>query len=303
MHSYLQLRLFQRLIYYMRLLITSLVLSTLAAFASAQQPSSPRGQQQDAAAHAYLGFDLNDYPGDQALPPLRQRFSFIGYWLNNPPGDQQNSWQGKREVLLRQGFGFLVLFNGRLDAEITKAQKSGTAPADLGKRDAAAAIAAAQREHFPPDTILFLDQEEGGRLLPEQANYLFAWTEAVARSDYRPGVYGSGQPVNEGHGHTITTAEDIRSQVAAKHLHPISLWVAQDECPPSNGCVMNPPPLSASGTADAAVWQYAQSPQRKSYTRACARTYAADGNCHVSGAADLPIDLNTAASPDPSHGR
>lgn len=286
----------------MRLPITSLVLFVLAASASAQQPAVAH-RQQTGVAHAYVGFDLNDYPGDQALPALRQHFSYIGYWLNNPPGEQQNNWQGKREVLLRQGFGFLVLFNGRLDHEITRAQKSGTTPAALGRADAAAAVAAAKREGFPGNTILFLDQEEGGRLLPEQAEYLLAWTEAVAHSGYLPGVYGSGQPVKEEHGHTITTAEDIRSQVAAKHLYPVALWVAQDACPPSNGCVLEPPPLAASGTADAMVWQYAQSPQRKAYTRACSRTYSEDGNCHVPGAADLPIDLNTAASPDPSHGR
>lgn len=286
----------------MRLLITSLVLFVLATSASAQQPAVAH-RQQTGVAHAYVGFDLNDYPGDQALPALRQHFSYIGYWLNNPPGEQQNNWQGKREVLLRSGLGFLVLFNGRLDHEITRAEKSGTAPAALGRADAAAAVAAAKREGFPRNAIIFLDQEEGGRLLPEQAEYLLAWTEAVAHSGYRPGVYGSGQPVKEEHGHTITTAEDIRSQVAAKHLHAVTLWVAQDSCPPSNGCVLNPPPLSNSGTADAAVWQYAQSPQRRSYTRACSRTYSEDGNCHVPGAADLPIDLNTAASPDPSHGR
>ena len=31
------------------------------------------------------------------------------------------------------------------------------------------AAAAAAREGFPPDIVIFLDQEEGGRLLPEQA--------------------------------------------------------------------------------------------------------------------------------------
>lgn len=301
MPSYLQLRLFQRLTFYMRLLITSLVLFTLAASVSAQRPAPVH--QRPSAAHTYLGFDLNDYPGDQALSALRQHFSFAGYWLNNPPGDQQNNWQGKRDVLLRNGFGFLVLFNGRLDDELTKSRRSGTAPAALGKSDAAAAIAAAQRERFPPNTIIFLDQEEGGRLLPEQADYLFAWTEAVARSDYRPGVYGSGQPVNEGRGHTITTARDISQHVATQHLHPIVLWVAQDACPPSNGCVLNGLPPAASGTSDAAIWQYAQSPRRKPFTAACAKTYAKDGNCHVPGALDLPIDLNTANSSDPSHGR
>ncbi|MEO6817847.1 MAG: glycoside hydrolase domain-containing protein [Edaphobacter sp.] len=306
MPPYLQLRLFQRLTFYMRLLITSFVLFVFAACASAQAPSASH-RQRSGAAHAYVGFDLNDYPGDQALVSLRQHFSFAGYWLNTPPGERadakQNSWNGKRDLFIRNGFGFLVLFNGRLDDEITKLQRSGTAPAALGKSDAAAAIAAAQRERFPRNTIIFLDQEEGGRLLPEQAGYLFAWTEAVAGSGYRPGVYGSGQPVKEGHGHTITTAEDIRDHVAAQHLHEIGLWVTQDACPPSNGCVLNGLPVAASGTPDAVAWQYAQSPQRKNLTAACARTYTRDGNCRVPGAADLPIDLNVASSPDPSHGR
>ncbi len=302
MPPYPQLRLFQRLTFYMRLLITSFALFVFAASASAQPPSVSH-RQRSGAAHAYLGFDLNNYPGDQALPALRQHFSFAGYWLNTPPGAQRNGWQGKRDLLLRNGFGFLVLFNGRLDDEITKAQKSGTPPAVLGKSDAAAALAAAHREHFPQNTILFLDQEQGGRLLPEQVGYLFAWTEVVASSGYRPGVYGSGQPVNEGHGHTITTAEDIRSHVAAEHLHEIALWVAQDSCPPSNGCVLNALPVAASGTPDAVAWQYAQSPRRKSSTAACASTYARDGNCEVPGVPDLAIDLNAAGSPDPSHGR
>ncbi len=278
----------------MRTLIASLSLLAFATLAAAQTPR---------AAHAYVGFDLNDYPGDPSLPTLRQHFSFAGYWLNNPPGEQKNSWQGKREALLRQGFGFLVLFNGRLDAEIVKAQKTGTAPATLGKDDAASAIMAAHREGFHGGAILFLDQEEGGRLLPEQASYLFAWTEAVARSSYRAGVYASGQPVDEGHGQSITTARDILSHVAAQHLHEIALWVAQDACPPSNGCSLQPPALDASGTPDAAVWQYAQSPRRKSITAACAQTYAGDGNCHAPGLPGLSIDLNTSASPDPSHGR
>jgi hypothetical protein len=289
----------------MRLLITSLAVllfSTLTA--PAQQPATaPSHSNTQQTAQTYIGFDLNDYPGDDALPALRRNFSFVGYWLNNPPGDSQNNWQGKRDILLHQGFGFLVLFNGRLDNAITKSQKSGTPPATLGKNDAAAAIAAAQREHFPSGTILFLDQEEGGRLLTEQAAYLLAWTEAVAHSTYLPGVYASGQPVHDGPGQTITTAQDIRHYVATQHLHEIALWIAQDACPPSNGCTLQPPPLAASGTPDIAVWQYAQSPQRKSITRACAKTYGHDGNCHIAGSPNLLLDLNTAPSADPSHGR
>src|SRR5256885_3970033 len=41
---------------------------------------------------AYLGFDRNDYPGDQYLPLLRKTFRFTGYWLNRPPGATTNTW-------------------------------------------------------------------------------------------------------------------------------------------------------------------------------------------------------------------
>lgn len=285
----------------MRLSIAMFAALLLIAAAPAQQPAAkPR---QSGAATLYRGFDRNDYPGDDVLPALRRQFSFAGYWLNNPPGARQNSWLGKRETLLRAGFGFLVLFNGRLDAEIVKAQRSGTSPAALGRSDAAAATAAARREHFPARTLLFLDQEEGGRLLPEQAAYLFAWTDAVGRSGFRPGVYASGQTVNEGHGQTITTAQDIRSHVMAEHLSHIALWIAQDACPPSNGCTMQTAAPASSGTPDAAVWQYAQSPRRKAFTSTCARTYAANNNCYVPGVPRVYLDLDAAESADPSHGR
>ena len=88
-----------------------------------------------------------------------------------------------------------MLANGRLEAEIKKAKRSGTAPSALGEKDAADAAAAARSEHFPPHTILFLDQEEGGRLTDDQSAYLLGWTEAVGRSGYLPGVYASGQAV------------------------------------------------------------------------------------------------------------
>src|SRR5262249_54081547 len=147
------------------------------------------------------------------------------------------------------------------------------------------------------------DQEEGGRLLPEQAAYLFAWTEAIAASPYLPGVYLSGQPVEDSPGKTITTTQDVREQVAAKHLHPVALFVYQDACPPSNGCTLTPPPITAAGTPDIAAWQYAQSPRRPDIPHACAKTYAADGNCYVPGLPGIFLDLSLATSDDPSHGR
>lgn len=262
-----------------------------------------------AVAGGYRGFDSNDYPGDATMADMHHTFAFMGYWLTNPPGENADSWLGKRALLRQQGWGFLVLANGRLDAEILKAQKHGTAPADLARQDATVAVAAARSEGFPAHTILFLDQEEGGRLLDEQAAYLLAWTEAVAASDYRPGVYASGQPVHDGPGQTITTLDDIRSHVTAGHLHPIALFDAQDACPPAPGCTLDARPLSASGEltlspgGDLVAWQYSQSPRRPELTRACTKTYAADGNCYAPGFPTVLLDLDLASSPDPSHGR
>jgi hypothetical protein len=254
----------------------------------------------------YVGFDANDYPGDDQLPALRKQFSFTGYWLTNPPGADHNPWVGKRNLLLQNGFGFLVVANGRLDKEVLKAQKTGKSPAAFAREDAATAVAAARREGFPAGTILFLDQEEGGRLLDEQADYLLAWTEAVAGTAYRPGVYASGQPVPDGKSATITTIQDVRQRVVAGHLHAIAFWDAQDACPPAPGCTVQPDkvrPPDESGTPSLDVWQYAQSPRRKSITQACGLTYSRDGNCYAPSLGHYQLDLDVSTSPDPSHGR
>src|SRR5580698_1000012 len=122
----------------MRMVIPTLALAVISGIVcAAQQPAVAHD-----ATHNYVGFDTNSYPGDAALPALRKHFAFAGYWLTNPPGDHQNSWTGKRQALLRNNFGFLVLANGKLEAEITKAKKRGTSSSALGQKDADAAIAA-----------------------------------------------------------------------------------------------------------------------------------------------------------------
>ncbi len=288
--------------------VFAVLLRTSAKSENRMSASSEGAPAAGQATGEFVGFDRNEYPGDSRLRGLHKHFAFAGYWLNNPPGASANTWAGKRQAVRDAGFGFLVLWNGRLDAALLRAQRAGTAPASLGQRDGAAAIEAARREGFSTGTILFLDQEEGGRLLPEQAAYFFGWTEQVAASAYKSGAYLSGQPSPDGTGAgwaklTITTAEDVRRQVAARHLHPVVFWVAQDACPPAPGCVARAPQLKDSGTADAVVWQYAQSPRRPELTRSCAATYAADGNCYGGASQDLTLDLNVARSTDPSHGR
>ena len=298
----------------------------IAAELSAGQPipgESRPGESRPGELHpgsatrtsSFVGFDRNDYPGDDRLAELHRSFAFAGYWLNAPPGETASSWTGKRRTLRDAGFGFLVLFNGKLEAQIKKA---GGSPAALGKADASTAIAAASAEGFPKGATIFLDQEEGGRLTDPQAAYFFGWTEAVAASVYRPGAYLSGQLSPDGTGADgklvfISTAQDVREHIAASGtiapgkaaapLHGIVFWVYQDACPPAPGCVLAAPRLADSGTLDAAVWQYAQSPRRPAFARSCASTYAADNLCYAGATKDLFVDLNVAASADPSSGR
>lgn len=259
----------------------------------------------------FAGFDRNDYPGDAALPALRQSFRYTGYFLNNPPGEQQNSWTGKRALLKQNGFGFLVLFTGRLYAEL-----KGKDAAAVGAEDGKAAAAAAMREGFARGTLIFLDQEEGGRLLAEQATYLFAWADAVRAAGGRAGVYCSAIDVPDGNS-TISTARDIveRENALAKNSakgksaarERLRLWIANDQCPPSPGCALTHPPLTAASPGELsgsiAAWQYAQSPRRGQFTAACPANYAPDGKCYASGlpqSASSFVDLDVADSPDPS---
>ncbi|MGC1462311.1 MAG: glycoside hydrolase domain-containing protein [Terracidiphilus sp.] len=264
------------------------------------------------AQREYAGFDRNDYPGDAALPALRKSFHYTSYWLNNPPGEQRNSWAGKRALLKQDGFGFLVLFNGRTDAQL-----KGVNAAAVGTADGKAAVAAATHEGFPAHVIIFLDQEEGGRLLPEQAGYLFAWVDAVRGSGARAGVYCSGIDVPDGSG-TISTARDIverenaqvKESSKGKGAERLKLWIANDQCPPSPGCNVMPPHLNEGVAAEVAgsalVWQYALSPRRAQFSAGCPANQVSDGKCYAPGlaqSADTFVDLDTADSADPSEGR
>jgi len=239
--------------------------------------------------------DRNDYPGDASMAALRKGFEFTGYWLNNPPGDDRNTWQGKRQTLQKMGYGFLLLFNGR---EYVQLKASGNA-ARLGASDATVAVQAAKREGFPASAILYLDQEQGGRMLPEQRAYIHAWVDGVTGAGYRAGIYCSGIAFRESSSVYVVTADDIREHAGGREIH---FFVSNDQCGPSPGCVLSSlsPAESGSGFADA--WQFAQSPRRPEMTAACRQTYARDGNCYAPGSS-VYVDLDTATSSDPSHAR
>jgi len=265
-----------------------------------------------AQSTSYLGFDRNDYPGNANLKALRKTFSYTGYWLNNPPGENSNTWVGHRAAVEAAGFGFLVLFNGRLYAELKAVDNA----VRLGKSDAANAVASARREGFPSGTIIFLDQEQGGRMLPEQKAYIYSWVDGVTAQGFRAGVYCSGIPAKDDG--DVVTAKDIREHAAdavpdslagksAGATRQIVFWAINDACPPAPGCAFpeHPPNPARSGVYFAEVWQYAQSPRRKDVAAHC-MNYNRNGSCYPPGipqSENLYVDVDSSTSPDPSQGR
>jgi hypothetical protein len=257
----------------------------------------PGSHQTREAGKTFLGFDSNQYPGDDALPLLHKTFSFTSYWIGPPPEEKRSTWLGKRSLLQSRGFGFVVLFNGRGSRNL----KSATDARQKGALDGENAIKFARQEGFSLQTIIFLDIEEGGRLPAAYHEYVKAWIDALEKANFRAGAYCSAMPVNEGHVVSITTAKDLLDHLNGRKL---ILWVYNDACPPSPGCVFpqTPPAMAQSGFPQAAVWQYAQSPRRKEFTAQCAATYAADGNCYAPGDSTHKwfLDANVAASSNPS---
>ena len=280
----------------MRLLI--LIAALFVLLAVPRKVSDPSASP--SADSAYLGFDLNIYPGDGALATLRKDFSFIGYWLSPPPEAKENTWLGKREIIKSRGFGFALLYTGpqskQLKSEAAARQKAATAAQD--------AVAHAKKEQFAPGAIIFLDVEEGGRLPASYHAYLQSWVDQLVSAGYRAGVYCSGIPVSEGRNVTIITADDIRNHIGAREL---TYWTFNEACPPSPGCALpHPPPApSRGGVPYAAIWQFVRSPRVKESTARCAATYAHDGNCYApsDSAHAWLLDMNAATSADPSGGR
>jgi hypothetical protein len=275
-----------------RILVPSFFLSAFAVLLVLPDRSNTHPAQT-----SYLGFDLNEYPGDNSLPALRKTFSFGSYWLGPPPGYKTTDWLGKRALMQSHGFGFVVLYNGRM----TRNLKSLADANQKGSLDAERAAKLARQEGFPNGTIIFLDIEEGGRLSDNYHDYVHAWIDTLAKENFRAGAYCSGVLLPDGPGRTITSAQDLSDRLGARKL---AFWIFNDVCPPAPGCVFpqTAPAVAQGGFPEAAVWQYAQSPRRKDRTSHCVATYAPDGNCYAPGdtARKWFLDANVATTANPS---
>src|ERR1700752_697523 len=194
--------------------LPSLFVALLLVFSAGMFIAASRSKTEPARATSFLGFDANDYPGDDALPILRKTFSFASFWLGPPPGEKRNTWLGKRPVLESRGFGFLVLYNGRDSRKL----KTVAGARQKGVLDAQSASKVARQEGFPSRTVIFLDIEEGGRLPESYHEYVRTWFDEVAPAQFLGGADCSAITVDECHGNGITTVKALLDQLGGCKL-------------------------------------------------------------------------------------
>ena len=152
-------------------------------------------------ALTYLGMDRNDYLATLTCRYLRKTFAFTGYWLNTPPGAGRNTWTGKRVHLKRWDTDS---FCSSMDVNTKNSKPRAMRAVSVPRRSRSRRTA--ESDGFPKRTIIFLDQEQGGRMLPEQRAYIHAWIDGVVKGGYGGGVYCSGIAYRESSKDPVVTA-------------------------------------------------------------------------------------------------
>lgn len=221
---------------------------------------------------SYAGFDTYGYPGMAVMSWLRghSNLCWIGFYLKSP-SHPDASFMTRRAELVAMGWGFAPIYVGQQVVgpgvhAVTAAQ---------GKIDGADAAAKMGQCGFPPGSHCYLDLENGPPDTASEDAYVGAWIDALIAGDYGPGVYCSYQ---------------LASRIAA--LRPnagVRLWVFHVPSTAAHvfdGPNFPTPALASSGYAAAYIWQRDD-----------------EARIGVSNDGKVPrlgVDLNVAASPDPS---
>jgi hypothetical protein len=187
-----------------------------------------------------MGFDTHTYPGDKTMTAWKAApgapYRWVGYYLP-APCHRDRSWTGKRQTLVDMGWGLAVVYVGQQTwgrnprqlspARITaivnskKPCNADLLTADRGRADADDAIAATEREGFPPRSIVFLDIERMEKMPAAMRFYYRAWTSRMLEDGrYRPGVYV--------HAHNAQAVyDDFKAEFAAAGVNEEPrIWVA-----------------------------------------------------------------------------
>jgi Domain of unknown function (DUF1906) len=140
----------------------------------------------------FAGFDIDQYPGDEAMASLKAltNLSFCGYYLGPAPSHEDNGWMGKQAMLRAQGWGFLPTYVGRQivgpGAQLDVANATAQGYADGG--NAADLLVG---DSWAPQSYCYLDLENGPPLGAPQRAYIVAWASQIRARGFLPGVYCS----------------------------------------------------------------------------------------------------------------
>lgn len=209
------------------------------------------------------GLDTSRFPGFDAMAAARKLgFAVTGYYLR-APSHPDPSWSGKRSGLVQQGWGFLPVYVG----QETVGPGSHVVTPEQGAIDGAEAAERMHAEGFAPGSMVFLDLENGPPFGGRQPAYVSAVLAAIASADMVGGVYASHY---------------MAPYIAQAHPG-VPIWVVKV---PTVARTTAAPPFPApaigpSGWSSAAAWQYRQ-------------------NVEIAALDGLLVDLNSAATPDPS---
>ena len=176
----------------------------------------------------YLGFDTNIYPGDRTMKIWADdgTYDWVGFYLP-APCHKDASWSGKRDTLIKMGWGLAVVYVGQQIWTNGKKPKKGATCANAfvtgprGEAEGRDAITRVRDQGFPPGTVIFLDIERMDRIPASMKAYYTSWTKTVVTDGrYRVGYYA----------HTDNAAEifrDVRSVlVAAGDTTEPPFWIA-----------------------------------------------------------------------------
>jgi hypothetical protein len=284
----------------------------------------------------HLGFDTYKYPGDEVMRAWRHDdvpFEWVGYYLT-APCHSGTTWRGKRERLADMGWGMAVIYVGqqtwdktptgyethyksvrktkyvskrvkvyrtvngkRVARYVTRkvpVKRTVRVPVKVrvdpnrrsiddcnaqlvsttrGRMEAMDAIRRTEAEGFPRGSVIFLDIEYMRTVPQKMRDYYRAWTEAVlADGRYRPGFYAHTRNAER-------IYRDVQGVYArAGRLEQPPFWIAGGQ----DRFDMDKAPHEV-GHAFATMWQ------------------GMLDVVQVWQGHRLPLDVNVAAVPDPSH--
>ncbi len=136
---------------------------------------------------SFLGLDTDQYPGDDAMAKLRQRFAVTGFYLAPAPSHGDPGWMPKLAYLQSLRYGFLPTYVGQ---ELVGPGRHNVTAAQ-GSIDGADAARLAMLAGFPAGSFIYLDLENGPPFTLSESAYVSAFRVALAVGGYALGIYGS----------------------------------------------------------------------------------------------------------------